>query len=83
MVRLATFDGIKIYIYPGEHPPPHVHVIYAEFVALITIEPAKIDKGYLPVSVERRVLEWVADHREKLLEAWVRVGNKQKPEKLS
>ena len=83
MVRLAVLDGVKIYIYPDEHPPSHIHAVSADFVALVGIDPPQILQGSLPLAVERRVLEWVHIHRDELLEAWVRVGNKRKPEKLS
>ena len=33
MPVVAIVDGVKIEFYPDEHPPPHFHARYAEFVA--------------------------------------------------
>jgi hypothetical protein len=32
---VAIVDAVKIEFYPDEHPPPHFHARYAEFVAQI------------------------------------------------
>jgi len=37
---VAIVDAVKIEFYPDEHPPPHFHARYAEFVAQIEIRPA-------------------------------------------
>ncbi|MFL5006739.1 MAG: DUF4160 domain-containing protein [Microvirga sp.] len=31
---------MKIQFFPNEHPPPHFHVVYAEYRALIRIDAA-------------------------------------------
>jgi hypothetical protein len=38
---VAMVDGVKIEFYPDEHPPPHFHARYAEFVAQIETGPAR------------------------------------------
>ena len=48
MPTIELLDGIKINIYPNEHPLPHFHAIYAEYEALIRIDDLKIEKGKLP-----------------------------------
>ena len=35
MPVVAIVDGVKIEFYPDEHPPPHFHARFAEFVAQI------------------------------------------------
>ncbi len=37
---VAIVDGVKIEFYPDEHPPPHFHARYAEFVAQMKSGPA-------------------------------------------
>ena len=41
MPVVAMVDGVKIEFYPDEHPPPHFHARYAEFVAQIDIRTSK------------------------------------------
>ena len=37
MPRLCAFYGIMIYMYRPDHPPPHFHAEYGEFVAQIEL----------------------------------------------
>jgi hypothetical protein len=48
MPTVAMSNGIKIEFYFDEHPPPHFHARYAEFVAQIDIEEMEIRNGSLP-----------------------------------
>lgn len=79
MVRIATLDSVKIYMYADEHPPPHFHAVTAEFVAQIAIEPPRVIRGRLPPAVTRRVIEWTGTHQTKLVQAWDSVQSKRKP----
>jgi hypothetical protein len=46
---VAIVDGVKIEFYPDEHPPPHFHARYAEFVAQIEIRTSRFYVArYLP-----------------------------------
>ncbi len=48
MPTIKIIDGIKINIYSNEHLPPHFHVIYGNYEALIQIKNLEIEKGKLP-----------------------------------
>lgn len=48
MPTIKIIDSVKIDLYSREHPPPHFHVIYASFEALITIRNFEIYAGNLP-----------------------------------
>jgi len=48
MPVVAIVDGVKIEFYPDEHPPPHFHARYAEFVAQIEIRTSRVLRGSLP-----------------------------------
>lgn len=41
MPEISRFFGMVILMYWDEHNPPHFHVRYGEFNAVITIEPLK------------------------------------------
>jgi Domain of unknown function (DUF4160) len=58
MPTVAIIDGIKIEFYFDEHPPPLFHVKYAEYRAVIGIDPLKILSGALPRPQHRKVLAW-------------------------
>ena len=48
MPTVAAFNGIKIEFYFDEHPPPHFHARYAEFIAQIDLEKLEIRNGSPP-----------------------------------
>lgn len=70
MPTIATFDGIKIYIYNSEHNPPHVHAYEAEFSAIFDIADSAMTAGALPKNSQRRVREWLDDNREFAARMW-------------
>lgn len=72
MPILSRFYGIiiRMYFLQKEHNPPHIHAIYGEHVAAITISDGRILEGALPGKALELVREWVAVHREELLTIW-------------
>jgi hypothetical protein len=50
MPTISMFYGIIIWMYyaPGEHPPPHFHVYFAEFKATVDIRTCEIIQSNLP-----------------------------------
>jgi hypothetical protein len=65
-------------MYSDEHPPPHFHVQYGEFEALIEIETLAVCKGSLPRNKLAKVLDWALPRKVLLAKAWedVTAGNK-------
>ena len=53
----------------NEHNPPHFHIRYDEYRAIIEIESGKIT-GTLPPRAMKLVVEWLNLHREELYENW-------------
>ena len=54
----------------NDHQPPHFHVVYGEFEALIEIETLAIYRGELPRRALALALEWAVLHRDELREDW-------------
>jgi hypothetical protein len=63
MPNFASFEGIRINIYNGEHPPPHIHAEYGDFEVLLVIETGDIYEGRLPVKQLRKAKQWLLDNR--------------------
>jgi hypothetical protein len=66
MPTVGRIEGVKIQIYPDEHPPPHFHAEFAEFRAVIEIDTLRVMKGSLPPAKLRAVLAWASARREAL-----------------
>jgi hypothetical protein len=62
---------IKMYQEAG-HQMPHVHVDYGRrnHVASYSVNECKRLAGTLDTKYDREILDWIAEHRDKLLEAW-------------
>ena len=69
-VRTSSFYGIAIYMYFGDHQPPHFHAIYGDDEAAIAIENGAIIAGRLPRRASKQLTEWIDLHREELLANW-------------
>ena len=59
-----------MYFLQSEHNPPHIHAIYNEDVAAIDFMTGKVLEGHLPNKALALVQEWIAQHRDTLMEIW-------------
>jgi len=70
MPELSRFLGISILMYFDDHNPPHFHVRYNDYRALISINELKILEGHLPARILGLVIEWAELHKDKLMQDW-------------
>jgi hypothetical protein len=67
---VSRINGLRIEIYPNEHPPPHFHVTSAEVDASFRIDDCALITG----KISRRDLDmiqvWHAGSKRKLVEKW-------------
>lgn len=62
-----------------DHTPPHFHVQYGEYKAVIGIENLAVIRGQLPRRAQELVLDWTELHQQELLEDWALCQAKQQP----
>ena len=72
MPVLSVFFGMIVRMWHDDHPPPHIHVAYQGFEALVQIDTGQILKGKLPKKVASIISDWCETHRVELLENWDR-----------
>lgn len=75
-----TFSGIKVYIYPDDHLPVHIHAIYAEYETVyeLIIDSGKlinidIRPGYtnpLPPVQHKKVIKFLKKHFKTVIAQW-------------
>ena len=70
MPEISRFLGIVVNMYYDEHNPPHFHVRYNEFRAVVSIRECNILEGTLPGRVRGFVAEWAELHQQELLTMW-------------
>jgi hypothetical protein len=61
---------IKLNFQQHEHNPPHIHVIYGEYVGVIDIQTLELMEGDVPEKALSLVKEWTGTHKADLLTIW-------------
>lgn len=74
MPEISRFYGIIIYMYVDDHNPPHFHVWYNNYKAIVFINNGLV-KGILPRRVLSLVYEWLDLHKDELLQNWENIKN--------
>ena len=72
MPVLSRFYGIiiRMYFLQKEHNPPHIHAIYGDDVAAISISDGRVIEGSLPSKALEMVREWVSVNKKELMTMW-------------
>lgn len=72
MPVISRFYGmvIKMYLIGKEHNPPHIHVLYGEYSAIVDIKTQTMIEGDIPAKGWALVQEWVKVNQQALLEMW-------------
>ena len=70
MPEICRFLGIVISMYFDEHNPPHFHVRYNDYRAVMGIRNLNLLDGHLPAKVRGLVEEWAEQHQAELLRMW-------------
>lgn len=68
--EICRFLGIVISMYFDEHNPPHFHVRYNEYRAVMSIHTLNVIDGHLPAKVRGLVEEWAELHQDELILMW-------------
>jgi len=81
MPEICRFYGIIIQMFFNDHNPPHFHVVYGDFRAVININD-EIVEGFMPKRALKLVFEWMDLHKPELLENWKLTQNGELPKKI-
>jgi hypothetical protein len=82
MGELFRLNKLRILIWSNDHEPIHVHVIMRaediEFRVLVaTLEVQHVSKNQLSSRDEKRVLKFIENHKEEIMEAWHEIQKDQ------
>ncbi|MBN1932062.1 MAG: DUF4160 domain-containing protein [Desulfobacterales bacterium] len=70
MPEIARFYGIIIKLFFGDHPPPHFHAVYGEYIGLFNIDTLEMIEGDLPNRAKKLVVEWANINKKELKHMW-------------
>jgi hypothetical protein len=79
MPEIVRFYGIVIKLFFGDHPPPHFHAVYGEYIALFNIDTMEMIEGDLPARAKKLVVEWGNMYQTELKEVWLSQEFKKLP----
>jgi hypothetical protein len=82
MPEISSFLGISIYMYWGDHAPPHFHAIYGGSEAKMLITPVSVLAGRLPARVLALIVEWASLHEAELLANSERCRRGERPVRI-
>jgi hypothetical protein len=71
MPTIIRIRGFRVFMWPGDHIPPHFHVLGAGYAARISLEGLRIldEKGKRPACMAD-ILAWAGEHGDLLEKAW-------------
>lgn len=67
---VARVDGLKIEIYPNEHPPPHFHVVTPNINVSFDIENCNLVKGGIAGRDRKKIVFWHKHSKPLLIDVW-------------
>ena len=82
MPEICRFYGIIIAMFFDDHNPPHFHARYGKDNVAIEISSLRVLEGQFPPRALGLVIEWATQHREELLENWVRAQSHRPLQKI-
>jgi len=83
MPEICRFFGIVIKMYIDDHPPPHFHATYGDYIAMFRISNGEILEGKFPVKERRIVTAFAGKFRKELLENWDKLHCGGKVQKIN
>lgn len=69
MPEISRFYGIIVKMFYDDHNPPHFHVEYQDFEAIIYIHDGRV-KGEMPRKQLKYIYSWLDEHQDELLANW-------------
>lgn len=69
MPEISRFYGLIILMNFKDHNPPHFHVWYGDYKAIITINDGVV-KGEMPERAQKMIFDWLEIHKQELMFDW-------------
>ena len=74
MPTVLRIGGLRVVVYPNDHPPAHVHVIGPGWAVVVDLIGQTVREAIgCNESDARRALRLTIEHRDALIEAWRRI----------
>lgn len=81
MPEISRFYGIVIKMFFNEHKPPHFHIEYQSYEAVMNIETGEVI-GRMSRRSLKLVYDWLDENKDALMENWKRIEQRKPLEKI-
>jgi hypothetical protein len=75
--EISRFYGMVVAMFFNDHEPPHFHVRYGSYKAILALGTLEVLRGDLPGRALALVREWARLHADELQEDWRRARASQ------
>ena len=73
MPTVLRVGGLRVVIYPNDHPPAHVHVLGPGWAVVVNLIGPRVREVINCSEDEaRRALQLIVDHQAELMDTWRR-----------
>jgi hypothetical protein len=70
MPTIKVFRAAKLCMYPGDHRPPHFHIVGPDFQVLVRIIDCEVIAGEARAAQIAEAMAWARANREVLMRRW-------------
>jgi hypothetical protein len=68
--RVASLTNVAVFVYAGDHAPPHFHVLGPDTDAVIDIRSLRVTRGTYTRRDLAEAIAWARKNRRLLLTKW-------------
>ena len=83
MPEISRFFGIRVYLWPNDHSPPHFHASYEGRDVAVSIRTLRALQGGIRPRAMRLVVEWASLHQDELMRAWNAARRDEAPGRIA
>ena len=72
MPKIIDLAGATLFVFPNDHPPPHIHVRYqGQAIRLRIVDAVSMDPHRaFPVRVLRDAQDWLTANQDRAITLW-------------
>ena len=74
---VGRINGVSVYIYPKDHPPPHFHIRGGDIDASFSIQDCSLLKGTVSLRHHALIKWWHSRAQDKLQATWEKLCGEQ------
>jgi hypothetical protein len=76
MPTIKVFRAAKLCMYPGDHRPPHFHIVGPDFQVLVRIADCEVIAGEARANQIAEAMAWAHANREALMQKWAELNDR-------